>query len=106
MSFCVYFNVVSGLNMMKVQRSLEDIFGLCVNNDQMYRFKRYIAASYVSLDNELLAAIVKSPVIHIDDFTSAVPRHYGDSRHAEGDRPCALCKRGYAAEGRSAMPAP
>ncbi len=55
--------------MMKVQRSLEDIFGLCVSNDQMYRFKRYIAASYMSLDNELLAAIVKSPVIHIDETT-------------------------------------
>ena len=69
MSWCVYLNVVSGLNMLKVQKCLEDIFSLCVTNDQMYRFKRYFASSYVSLNNELLKAIVNSPIIHIDETT-------------------------------------
>ena len=67
MSWCVYFNVVSGLNMLKVQNCLEDIFDLNVENRRLYEFKGYIAANYVSLDNELLAAIVRSPVIHIDE---------------------------------------
>ena len=69
MSWCVYFNVVSGLNMLKVQKCLEQLFSLRVENAQLYRFKRYIAASYLSLDNELLDAIVKSPVVHVDETT-------------------------------------
>jgi hypothetical protein len=69
MSWCVYFNVVSGLNMLKIQKCLEHIFSMRVENAQLYRFKRYIAASYLPLDNELLEAIVKSPVVHIDETT-------------------------------------
>jgi predicted RecB family nuclease len=69
MSWCVYFNVVSGLNMLKVQKCLEDLFDLSVENRRLYEFKSYIAASYLSLDNELLEAIVKSPVVHVDETT-------------------------------------
>jgi hypothetical protein len=67
MSWCVYFNVVCGLNMLKVQKCLKDLFALPVQNAQLYRFKRYIAARYVSLDEELFRAITKSAVIHIDE---------------------------------------
>jgi len=70
MSWCVYFNVVAGLSMLKVQKCLEDIFGLGVENHRLYDFKGHIAASYLSLDNELLEAIVKSPVVHIDETTA------------------------------------
>jgi predicted RecB family nuclease len=69
MSWFVYFNVISGLNMLKARKCLEDILGLRVDNGQIYRFKQYISAGYSSLDNELLGAIVKSPVIHIDETT-------------------------------------
>ncbi len=69
MSWCIYFNVVCGLNMLKIQKSLEDIFGLCLESSRLYTFKRYIATSYASLDSELLDAIVKSPVVHIDETT-------------------------------------
>jgi hypothetical protein len=69
MSWCVYFNVVSGLNMLKIQKGLEHLFSLRVENDQLYRFKKYISASYSSLDSELLKAIAKSPLVHIDETT-------------------------------------
>jgi len=55
--------------MLKIQKSLEDIFGLCLESSRLYTFKRYIATSYASLDSELLDAIVKSPVVHIDETT-------------------------------------
>lgn len=69
MSWCVYFNVVAGLNMLKVQKCLENVFDLRVESHRLYDFKGHIASSYSSLDNELLEAIVKSPVIHIDETT-------------------------------------
>lgn len=69
MSWCVYFNVVSGLNMLKVQKCLRDLFGVPVENGQLYRFKRYVAAGYVSLNEEIRRSIVKSSVIHIDETT-------------------------------------
>jgi predicted RecB family nuclease len=77
MSYCVYFNVVCGLNMLKVQKCLEHIFGVRVENAQLYRFKRYVAANYSSLDHELLGAIVKSPVVHIDETTVNLREHSG-----------------------------
>jgi hypothetical protein len=55
--------------MLKVQKCLEHIFSLRVENGILYRFKRYIAVSYLSLDKELLESIVKSPVVHIDETT-------------------------------------
>ena len=69
MSWCIYFNVVSGLKMLKIRKCLEDIFSLRIDASQLYRFKHYVSSSYLSLDSELLAASVKSPVIHIDETT-------------------------------------
>ncbi|OGA43038.1 MAG: hypothetical protein A3G24_14775, partial [Betaproteobacteria bacterium RIFCSPLOWO2_12_FULL_62_13] len=67
MSWCVYFNVVSGLNMLKVQKSLKDLVDLSFPHTQLYRFKQYVTARYASLDEELLRSIVKSSLIHIDE---------------------------------------
>jgi hypothetical protein len=57
MCWCVYYNVVLGLNMLKIQKCLKDVFALPIENAQLYRFKRYIAARYTSLDEDLLRAI-------------------------------------------------
>ena len=77
MSWCVYFNVVSGLNMLKVQKCLKDMFDLSVHNGQLYRFKQYVTARYASLDDELLRSIVKSAVIHIDETAVNLRSHAG-----------------------------
>jgi len=67
MSWCLYFNVVSGEHMLRVQKNLEDLFGIYVNYAQVYRFKRYVSAAYNSLYGELLQRILQSPVLHIDE---------------------------------------
>jgi hypothetical protein len=54
MSWCLYFNVVSGEHMTRVQKNLEDLVGLYANYAQMYRFKRYISDAYKMLYGELL----------------------------------------------------
>jgi len=77
MSWCVYFNVVSGLNMLKVQKCLKDVFDLSVHNGQLYRFKQYATARYTSLDEELLRSIVKSAVIHMDETAVNLRSHAG-----------------------------
>ena len=77
MSWCVYFNVVSGLNMLKVQKCLKDVFDLSVHNGQLYRFKQYATARYASLDEELLRSIVKSAVIHMDETAVNLRSHAG-----------------------------
>jgi hypothetical protein len=46
MSWCVYSNVACGLNMGRVEKSLEDVFGLAFNQSQFFRSKRYIMALY------------------------------------------------------------
>ncbi len=60
MSWCVYFNVVSGLNMLKVQKCLKDVFDLSVHNGQLYRFKQY-----------------ESAVIHMDETAVNLRSHAG-----------------------------
>ncbi|HBJ82539.1 MAG TPA: hypothetical protein DDZ88_01415 [Verrucomicrobiales bacterium] len=69
MSWCVYLNVVSGMNMLKVKKCLEDFFNLYVPRAQIYRFKTYISVQYDALDCQLLEAMTRSPVIHIDETT-------------------------------------
>jgi predicted RecB family nuclease len=65
----IYLNVVCGLNMLMVQKCLEQIWGIRVEEPQLYRFKSYTAATYAPLDNELRETIVRSRVIHIDETT-------------------------------------
>jgi DNA-directed RNA polymerase subunit RPC12/RpoP len=69
MSWCVYSNVACGLNMGRVNKSLEDVFGLAFNQSQFFRSKRYLMALYQSLCAEILQSILESPVIHIDETT-------------------------------------
>src|SRR2546425_911584 len=54
MSWCVYSNVACGLNMSRVEKSLEDVFGLAFNQSQFFRSKRYIMALYQGLCDEIL----------------------------------------------------
>jgi predicted RecB family nuclease len=67
MSWCLYFNVVSGEHMLRVQKNLEDLFRIHVNYAQVYRFKRYVSEAYGPLNGELLQRILQSPVLHIDE---------------------------------------
>jgi len=77
MSWCLYFNVVSGEHMRRVQRNLEDLFGIHVPYAQVYRFKSYVSAAYDSFYGELLQGILQSPVLHIDETIVHLRRQTG-----------------------------
>ena len=69
MSWFVYGNVACGMNMLRVEKSLRDVFGFEVAWSQAYRSKSYIAELYQALYPEILRDILASPVIHIDETT-------------------------------------
>jgi predicted RecB family nuclease len=77
LSWCVYSNVGCGLNMGRVERSLEDVFGLTFNQSQFFRSKRYIMALYQPLCEEILESILASQVIHIDETTVRLQKQTG-----------------------------
>jgi predicted RecB family nuclease len=77
MSWCVYFNVVSGENLLKVQKNLDDMFDIHISNSQIYKFKQRVARRYNDLYSELLREILKSPFLHIDETRVTLRKHTG-----------------------------
>ena len=69
MSWCVYSNIACGLNMSRAWKSTEDVFGLVIPPDKVYKWKTHIAVLYESLYSEILQSVLASPVIHIDETT-------------------------------------
>jgi predicted RecB family nuclease len=67
MSWCVYWNVVGGLNMSRVTKGLADLFGLFLPHAAVYRFKAYVVDRYLSLYNEILKTLLLGPIIHVDE---------------------------------------
>ena len=65
------------MNMSRVEKSLEDVFGLAFNQSQFFRSKRYIMALYQTLCDEILESILESPVIHIDETTVRLRKQKG-----------------------------
>src|SRR5262249_25717477 len=49
MSWCVYWNVLGGLNMYRVIKGLGDLFGLFLPYAEVYRFKAYVQNRYLPL---------------------------------------------------------
>jgi predicted RecB family nuclease len=68
-SWCVYQNNVLGVNILKVRKSLVDLFGLHLEPMHLYRAKGRIASFYEPLYAELLSGILTSSVLHIDETT-------------------------------------
>ena len=67
MSWCVYWNVIGGLNMSRVRKGLADVFGLFLPSAEVYRFKAYVVDRYLSLYNQILNSLLLSPIIHVDE---------------------------------------
>jgi predicted RecB family nuclease len=67
MSWCVYSNVLRGQNMLQINKTLWDAFNVVLQDAALYRFKGYVAATYQHLYDEILKAILSSPVLHIDE---------------------------------------
>jgi predicted RecB family nuclease len=77
MSWCVYSNVACGVNMLRVEKSLADLFDLAIPDCEAYRFKCYVSDLYKSLYAEILQNILASPVIYIDETTVRLRKQQG-----------------------------
>ena len=73
----MYANVACGMNMLRVEKSLGDIFGFVVPDSEAYRSKSYVADFYQFLYPEILRGILASPVIHIDETTVRLRKQPG-----------------------------
>ncbi len=77
MSWCVYSNVACGVNMLRVEKTLEDVCDLTFPESEGYRSKRYITDLYQSLYSEILRSIRASPAIHIDETSVRLHKQQG-----------------------------
>ena len=66
-SWCIYWHVIGGLNMRRVNRSLGDFFGMFIPYCESHRFKADIKAVYDPLYSEIFNALLCSPILHIDE---------------------------------------
>ena len=77
MSWFVYSNVACGMNMLRVEKSAADVFGLVLPNAEAYRWKNYLMNLYQPLYAEILQCILSSPILHIDETTVGLRRQRG-----------------------------
>ena len=67
MSWCVYINSVCGVNVYRILRTLEDIFGLYLYDQVLYQLKVSLAQNYHSLSEEIRQSLLGNPVLHVDE---------------------------------------
>lgn len=67
--WCAYQNYVLEVSMLKVRKSLLDVFGLHIEQSTLHRNRDRIVSLYEPLYAEILSGILSSPVIHIDETT-------------------------------------
>ena len=67
MCWCVYHNIVGKQSMLSVHRGLKDIFNLSIRSSSAYQFKSILASYYDPLSKEILANIINSDVLSIDE---------------------------------------
>jgi predicted RecB family nuclease len=67
LSWCIYMNIVGGMNMNRVRKGLGDLFGLFVPPADVFRFKRSVKTLYESLYAEILQSLLSGPIIHADE---------------------------------------
>ena len=77
MSWIVYCNVACGMNMLRAERSLAEVFGLSLPDSEGYRSKKYLMSLYQPLYAEILQSILGGPVLHIDETTVRLRKQQG-----------------------------
>ena len=68
-SWVIYLNVSCGLNMGRTARLLGDVFKIYVDTSSLYRMRTYTQRMYLGIYTELLSAILRQPMIYIDETT-------------------------------------
>jgi hypothetical protein len=74
-SWIIYLNVTCGLNMGRIARLLGDVFKIYVDSSPLYRVQTYTQRLYAAIYTELLNAILRQPVVHIDETTVHLTKH-------------------------------
>jgi predicted RecB family nuclease len=77
MSWLVYCNVSCGMNMLRAERSLAELFGLSLPDSEGYRSKKYLMSLYQPLYAEILKSILAGPILHIDETTVNLRKQRG-----------------------------
>jgi hypothetical protein len=76
-SWCVYQNSVVGVNMSKIKKGLEEIFGLHLTMYAVESAMNRIAVFYQQLYADILKEIVASGVVHVDETTVRMRNMHG-----------------------------
>jgi hypothetical protein len=58
-----------GVNILRIEKTLSDIFGITIHNQTIRRTQQYITRQYQSLCDEILQSILSEAAIHIDETT-------------------------------------
>jgi hypothetical protein len=66
-AWCIYHNLVSGQNIMRIKQGLEDLFGLDVPQPSIYRFKQTFAQQCTSHYNGIFERLLRSQFLYIDE---------------------------------------
>lgn len=66
-AWVIYENIFNGLSFVKIQKNLEDIFGLSISRTTLHRFKSSGASYYRSTYKKIFNKIIQSPVVHVDE---------------------------------------
>ena len=77
MSWCVYHNIIAGQNILKIRRSLADVFDLHISRPAIYRFKSYIANHLKPLEEQIIKNIIKGEILHVDETEINLRNHKG-----------------------------
>ncbi|MGD0653092.1 MAG: IS66 family transposase [Thermoguttaceae bacterium] len=75
--WCVYLNFACRENMSTVGSTLYDLFGINIDRNRLYGFKRQVIASFTGLYEEIRQHILASPVLHIDETDVAIRKTKG-----------------------------
>jgi hypothetical protein len=65
------------MNMLRVERSLAEVFGLSIPDSEGYRSKKYLMSLYQPLYADILQSVLRGPVLHIDETTARLRNQQG-----------------------------
>ena len=66
-AWVIYQNVTLGLNMLKVERSLREVFKLNIPQPTLHRFKSLVAKRYEPTKAAILAELLRGPSLSVDE---------------------------------------
>jgi hypothetical protein len=66
-NWIVYQNVALGQNLLKIERSLREVFKLDIPQATVQRFKGVVATRYKSTNEAILAELLRGPSLNIDE---------------------------------------